>query len=105
MAKHFEIAITDASLVHRRTGDTIAAEARLDGIYVIRTNVPKRAIAGALDDASTMHGDSRVDEVAAQCPQPRERALLVRSREPAGWHTHLPTIPRPPPPSRTARFG
>jgi len=41
MAKHFEIAIADASLVYRRTDDTIAAEARLDGLYVIRTNVPK----------------------------------------------------------------
>ncbi len=30
-----------------------------------------------------MHGDGRVDQVAAQSPQPRERALLVRAREPA----------------------
>jgi len=44
MGKHFEIAITDTSLVHRRTDNTIAAEARLDGIYVIRTNVPQEAL-------------------------------------------------------------
>ena len=30
-----------------------------------------------------MHGDGRVDEVAAQRPEPRERALLVRAGEPA----------------------
>ena len=30
-----------------------------------------------------MNGDGRVDEVAAQRPQPRQRALLVRAREPA----------------------
>ncbi len=44
MGKHFEIAMTDASLVYRRTDNTIAAEACLDGIYVIRTNVPKEAL-------------------------------------------------------------
>ena len=44
MGKHFELIVTDTSLVYRRTDDTIAAEARLDGIYVIRTNVPKEAL-------------------------------------------------------------
>jgi hypothetical protein len=44
MGKHFEIAITDTSLVYRRTDNTIAAEARLDGIYVIRTNVSQEAL-------------------------------------------------------------
>ncbi len=43
----------------------------------------QRAVAGALDDAAMMNGDRRVDQVAAQRPQPRERALLVRAREPA----------------------
>ena len=43
----------------------------------------ERAVAGALDHASMMHDDGRVDEVAAQCPQPRERAFLVRAGEPA----------------------
>jgi len=40
MAKHYELAITDDSLTWRRKDATIAAEARLDGIYVIRTNLP-----------------------------------------------------------------
>ena len=44
MGKHFEFIITDTSLVYRRTDETIAAEARLDGIYVIRTNVPQEAL-------------------------------------------------------------
>ena len=44
MGKHFELIITDTSLVYPRTDETIAAEARLDGIYVIRTNVPKEAL-------------------------------------------------------------
>jgi hypothetical protein len=41
------------------------------------------AVAGALDHATTMHGDGRIDEVAAQRPEPRQDAILVRSREPA----------------------
>jgi hypothetical protein len=40
MAKHYELAITDTSLAWRRNDAAIAAEARLDGIYVIRTNLP-----------------------------------------------------------------
>ncbi len=43
----------------------------------------QRAVAGALDDAPVMDGDGRIDQVAAQSPEPRERALLVRAREPA----------------------
>ena len=41
------------------------------------------AVAGALDDAPVVHGEGRVDEVAAQRSQPGENPLLVRPREPA----------------------
>ena len=37
----------------------------------------ERAVAGALDDASAMDGDGRIDEVAAQRSKPRQRAVLV----------------------------
>jgi hypothetical protein len=40
MAKHFAIEIRDSHLSWRRRTDEIEAEARLDGIYVIRTSVP-----------------------------------------------------------------
>jgi hypothetical protein len=40
MAKHYELAITGTSFTWRRKDAAIAAEARLDGIYVIRTNLP-----------------------------------------------------------------
>src|SRR5690349_24868678 len=40
MAKHFEVTITDTSLACERKQGQIDAEARLDGIYVIRTPVP-----------------------------------------------------------------
>jgi hypothetical protein len=39
VAKHFTIEITDDSLRYARDQDSIAAEAKLDGIYVLRTSV------------------------------------------------------------------
>jgi hypothetical protein len=40
MAKHFDITITDTTLTVTRRTEQIAAEAALDGIYVLRTCVP-----------------------------------------------------------------
>ena len=40
------------------------------------------AVACALDDAAFVHGDCRVDEVAAKRAQPRKYAVLVGSRKP-----------------------
>ena len=39
VAKHFTIQITDDSIRYARDQDSIAAEARLDGIYVVRTSI------------------------------------------------------------------
>jgi hypothetical protein len=50
VAKHFDVTITDTSLTVERKHDKIAAEALLDGIYVIRTPLP----AGDLDAAGTV---------------------------------------------------
>jgi hypothetical protein len=44
MGKHYALTITDTSFAHCRKAEAIAAEARLDGIYVIRTNVPASAL-------------------------------------------------------------
>ena len=43
----------------------------------------ENAVSGALDDAPVMRGDGGIDQVAAQPPQPRQRAILVRAGEPA----------------------
>ena len=40
------------------------------------------AVAGALDDAPMVHGDGRIDQVAAQRPQPRQNPVLVGSGKP-----------------------
>jgi hypothetical protein len=50
MAKHFQVTITDTSLAYERKHDQIDDEARLDGIYVIRTPVPE----ADLDAAGTV---------------------------------------------------
>ena len=40
MAKHFQVAIADGQFSYRRDAESIAAEARLDGVYVIRSSEP-----------------------------------------------------------------
>ena len=50
MAKHFELVVAETSFSFHRKVEAIAAEAALDGIYVVRTNLPKKA----LDDATTV---------------------------------------------------
>ena len=52
VGKHFHYIITDTSLTIERRHDQIAAEAALDGIYVLRTTVP----ADQLDAAGVVSG-------------------------------------------------
>ena len=44
MAKHFTRAISDTSFTYTRNTASIAKEAVLDGLYVLRTNVPKERL-------------------------------------------------------------
>jgi transposase len=44
MAKHFDLHITDEAFTFTRNQDAIAAEAALDGIYVLRTSLPDDAL-------------------------------------------------------------
>ena len=44
MAKHFHLDITDETFTFTRNEDAIAAEAALDGIYVLRTSLPETAL-------------------------------------------------------------
>ena len=50
MAKHFELTITDDRFSFARRTAAIAAEAALDGLYVVRTSLP----AERLDDRATV---------------------------------------------------
>ncbi len=47
MAKHFDLAITETGLAWSRRAEAIAAEAALDGIYVIRSSLPADGFAAA----------------------------------------------------------
>ena len=44
MAKHFTLTITDESFTFTRNTEAIAAEAALDGIYVLRTSLPEQTL-------------------------------------------------------------
>lgn len=46
MGKHFELHIEDGAFLYCRREDAIAAEAALDGLYVIRTSLPHEAMSG-----------------------------------------------------------
>ena len=59
VGKHFTIAITDRALRYQRDEAAIAAEAALDGLYVIRTNVP----ADGWPAAETVRAYKRLAEV------------------------------------------
>jgi Transposase DDE domain len=62
VAKHFITEITDDGLTWRRDEQKIAAEAALDGIYVIRTSLPPDALpaAGAVDSYKALENVERV---------------------------------------------
>ena len=60
VAKHFQIAITDDDLCFARDADAITAEAALDGIYVLRTNVPHHSLSAA-DTVRAYKSLSRVE--------------------------------------------
>ena len=48
MAKHFDLDITDEAFSFTRNQDSIAAEAALDGIYVLRTSLPAPTLWAAM---------------------------------------------------------
>ncbi len=59
MAKHFDLAITDTDLRFARKQDAIDAEARLDGIYVVRTSLA----ADVLDDSASVRAYKSLAQV------------------------------------------
>src|SRR3954468_15505405 len=59
VAKHFELTITDDAFRFARNTAAIAAEAALDGFYVVRTNLP----AATLDDAGTVRAYKSLAQV------------------------------------------
>ena len=59
MAKHFDLDIEEDAFGHRRKPESIAAEAALDGLYVVRTSLP----AGELDAEGAVRAYKRLSAV------------------------------------------
>ena len=72
-SRHAGVALDHRVLHFDRAAHRVDDAAELD----------ERPVAGALDDAPVMHGDGGIDQIAAQRPQPRQDAILVRAGEPA----------------------
>ena len=73
LGRHAGVALDQAVLHFDRAAHRVDHAAELD----------KAAVAGALDDAPVMRGDGGIDQIAAQPPEPRQGAILVRAGEPA----------------------
>lgn len=65
MAKHFEMTITDTAFTYGRKQKAIDAEAALDGIYVLRTSVPKNVL--GTEDTVRAYKDLAKVERAFRC--------------------------------------
>jgi len=65
MAKHFEMTITETAFTYGRKHKAIEVEAALDGIYVLRTSVPKERL-GA-EDTVRVYKDLAKVERAFRC--------------------------------------
>lgn len=74
MAKHFRTAVNDSSFSYERNQESIGDEARLDGLYVIRTNVP----ADRLDTASVVRTYKGLQQVERAFRHFKLRELEVR---------------------------
>jgi hypothetical protein len=59
LGKHFRIDVTERNFTHRRDREAIAAEARLDGFYVVRTSVG----AADLDAPATVRAYKSLSQV------------------------------------------
>ena len=90
MEKHFEIALQGRVLSWSRKTDQIAAEARLDGIYVVRTSLGKEALG---PDAAVVayQGLTRVERAfrSLKTTQLEVRPLYVYSAEHVRGHVFL----------------
>jgi hypothetical protein len=104
MAKHFELTITDAAFDFTRKAEAIAEEARFDGFYVLRTNLP----AAQIDTAGTVRAYKSLAQVerAFRCiktvdlqlrpvfhwtaPRVRAHVLLCMLAYYLEWHMRQP---------------
>ena len=80
MAKHFHLDITDHSFGYTRNPDSIAREAALDGLYVVRTSLPENQ----LDAHRTVHAYKSLSRVERAFRSFKTVDLKVRAGLPPG---------------------
>ena len=88
--KHFQISVSDNNLTWSRDEDKIAAEAQLDGIYIIRTSLPAEAIS-AHDAVYAYKSLAQVERAFRNCKVTRleVRPVYVYSAEHVRAHVFL----------------
>jgi hypothetical protein len=107
MAKHFQVTITDTTLTLARRSEQIAAEAALDGIYVIRTSLPDHTldaagVVGAYKNLAHVERDFRTIKVDDLDLRPvyhrltdrvRSHVLIVMLAAYLTWHLRRTLAP------------
>jgi len=88
MAKHFTYTITETGFTSARDEARIAAEAALDGIYVIRTNVPAATL-GAPDVVAAYKRLSHVERAFRTLKSPELAVRPIYHRKDARIRAHV----------------
>jgi hypothetical protein len=88
MAKHFTYTITDTDFTYVRDEVRIAAEAALDGIYVIRTNVPAATL-GATDVVAAYKDLAHVERAFRTFKSPELDVRPIYHRKDARIRAHV----------------
>ena len=88
MARHFAWQVVDGRLHYRRNVEKIAAEARLDGIYVLRTSEPAERLSAA-DTVRTYKGLADVERWFRALKGPDIRVRPIHHREERRVRAHL----------------
>lgn len=88
VAKHFVIEIGDGRFAYRHDEQAIAAEARLDGIYVIRTSEPEPRLS-AEDTVRTYKGLAQIERLFRTLKGLDIRVRPIRHRDERRVRAHI----------------
>lgn len=88
MAKHFQLDIQDGHFAYQRNAGSIEAEARLDGIYIVRTSEPAQQLSA--EDAVRAYKSLEQVEQAFRCMKTLDlRVRPIRHRTEAHVKAHM----------------
>ncbi|MFQ5567510.1 MAG: IS1634 family transposase [Paracoccaceae bacterium] len=88
VAKHFELDIDDGRFAYRRNQETIQAEARLDGLYVIRTSEPEARLS-APDTVRAYKGLAQLERLIRSLKGLQLLIRPIRHREERRVRAHI----------------